>query len=148
MELDTFCFSLKNWTQYFNNRTHFRYETDGSVSLRYGYRYEIQFFRYGVQYQVISDPISVFLVCSDEGVDMTTLHTSCEFSMAKMCTKIHGSAGPSGVDAVMLRLWCLYFGTASCNLKQELGIWLEWLSDESPLWAAIRALNAAWGCNR
>jgi hypothetical protein len=44
MELDTFGFSLENWTQYFNNRTHFRYETDGSVSIRYGYRYEIHFF--------------------------------------------------------------------------------------------------------
>jgi hypothetical protein len=65
VELDTFCFSLKNWTQYFNKRTHFRYETDGSVSIRYGYQYEIQFFRYEVRYQVISDLISVFLICSD-----------------------------------------------------------------------------------
>jgi hypothetical protein len=39
---------LKNRTQYFNNRTHFRYETDGSVSFRYGYRYEMDFFRYEV----------------------------------------------------------------------------------------------------
>jgi hypothetical protein len=43
--------SLKNWTQYFNNRTHFWYETDGSVSIRYGYQYEIQFFWYEVRYQ-------------------------------------------------------------------------------------------------
>jgi hypothetical protein len=58
-------FLLKNRTQYFNNWTHFRYETDGSVSLRYGYQYEMEFFRYEVRYQVISDPISVFLVCSE-----------------------------------------------------------------------------------
>jgi hypothetical protein len=48
MELDTFCFSKKNRTQFFNNRTHFRYETDGSVSFQYGYRYEMEFFRYEV----------------------------------------------------------------------------------------------------
>jgi hypothetical protein len=67
MELDTFCRSLKNRIQYFNNRTHFRYESDGSVSFRYGYRYEIQFFRYEYRYQFISESVSVFLVCSVVG---------------------------------------------------------------------------------
>jgi hypothetical protein len=59
-----FVFLYKSWTQYFNNQTHFRYETDGSVSIRYGFRYEIQFFRYEVRYEFISDLISVFLICS------------------------------------------------------------------------------------
>jgi hypothetical protein len=55
--------------QCFNKRTHFRYETDGSVSIRYGYRYEIQFFRYEVRYQFISESVSVFLVCSDSNTN-------------------------------------------------------------------------------
>jgi hypothetical protein len=79
------------------------------------------------------------------GAEMTTPHTSSDYSIGETCVKIHGSAGPSGVDAMMLQSWCIRFGTASANLKRELGIWAEWLSNESPPWAAIRALNAKRG---
>ena len=73
---------------------------------------------------------------------MCVPHASDEENIAVAGARIHGGAGPSGVDAMLLQHMLLRFGTASLNLRVELALWSEWLSNESPPWAAIRALNA------
>ena len=57
-----------------------------------------------------------------------------------MAGKLGGSAGLSGVDAVNLHNWLLRYGTASESLRTELAAWAEWLGNESPSWAAYRAM--------
>jgi hypothetical protein len=57
-----------------------------------------------------------------------------------LALRMGGSAGPSSFDAVMLRNCLLRYGRASGKLRQELANWVEWLSNESPPWAAYRAL--------
>jgi hypothetical protein len=76
---------------------------------------------------------------------MTPPHASDHGTIGSVGSKLHGGAGPSGVDAFLLRLLLQRFGTASENLRKELSLWSEWLSNESPPWAAIRALNAKRG---
>ena len=69
-------------------------------------------------------------------------HTSCGESILETVRKLHGAAGPGGVDALQLQSWVIRHGTASENLRQELALWSEWLANESPPFAAYRALNA------
>ena len=57
-----------------------------------------------------------------------------------LALRMSGSAGPSSFDAVMLRNCLLRYGRASGELRQEMADWVEWLSNESPPWAAYRAL--------
>jgi hypothetical protein len=63
---------------------------------------------------------------------MTPPHASDHGSIGTVGSKLHGGAGPSGVDAFLLRLLLHRFGTASENLQKELSLWSEWLSNESP----------------
>jgi hypothetical protein len=58
---------------------------------------------------------------------------------------VQDGAGPSGVDALLLKLFIQRFGTASENLQKELSLWSEWMANESPPSAAICALNAKRG---
>jgi hypothetical protein len=57
-----------------------------------------------------------------------------------LALRMSGSAGLSSFDAVMLRNCLLWYGRASSKLRQEMANWVEWLSNESPPWAAYRAL--------
>ena len=41
-----------------------------------------------------------------------------------------------------LRNWLLRFGVESQALREEMAEWANWLSNESPPWAAIRAMMA------
>jgi hypothetical protein len=72
-------------------------------------------------------PVEIPTDCSSEDLETLALRMS-------------GSAGPSSFDAVMLRNCLLWYGRASGELRQELATWVEWLSNESPPWAAYRAL--------
>ncbi|KAL3768952.1 hypothetical protein ACHAWO_004062 [Cyclotella atomus] len=63
-------------------------------------------------------------------------------SMLVLSGKIHGSAGPGGVDANMLRTIFTRFGTASESIRMEWAKFGEWMCNESPPYAAYRALNA------
>jgi len=56
--------------------------------------------------------------------------------------KLSDSAGPSGTDAVELQNWLFRFGAVSENLLNELIHWTEWLANDSPSWAAHRAMMA------
>ena len=47
-----------------------------------------------------------------------------------------------GVDAIMLKEWLLRHGAHSEALREEFGYWVYWLSNQSPPYAAYRALNA------
>jgi hypothetical protein len=57
-----------------------------------------------------------------------------------LALRMSGSAGPSSFDAAMLRNYLLQYGRASSKLRQEMADWVEWLSNESPPWAAYRVL--------
>ena len=72
-------------------------------------------------------------------------HASSKESVAVAAKKIQGSAGPSGIDAVTLQSWMHRYGNASENLREEWCKWVEWLVNESPPYAAYRALNARRG---
>jgi hypothetical protein len=76
---------------------------------------------------------------------MTVPHASDHFNIGVVGAKVQGGAGPSGVDALLLKTFIQRFGTASENLRKELSLWSEWLANESPSWAAIRAINAKRG---
>jgi hypothetical protein len=72
-------------------------------------------------------PVEIPTYCTTE--DLKTL-----------ALRMSGSAGPSSFNAVMLRNCLLRYGRASGELRQELAAWMEWLSNESPPWAAYCAL--------
>ncbi len=57
-----------------------------------------------------------------------------------LALRMSGSASLSSFDAIMLRNCLLQYGRALGDLRQELAAWVEWLSNESPPWAAYRAL--------
>ena len=69
-------------------------------------------------------------------VDITTDH------IERVAAKLSGAAGLSGVDAVALNDWLLRYGPESDSLREEMAAWAEWLGNESPPWAAYRALMA------
>ena len=48
--------------------------------------------------------------------------------------------GPSGADSLAWEDWLLNFKRQSQELREEVAKWVEWLSNRSPPWAAIRAL--------
>jgi hypothetical protein len=54
--------------------------------------------------------------------------------------KMSGSAGPSGADAATLKHWLLRFGNVSTALRTVLAKLAEWMANDSPSAAAIRAL--------
>ena len=65
-----------------------------------------------------------------------------EEQIAKAARRLSGGAGPMGVDAIMLKEWLLRHGAHSDALREEFGYWVYWLSNQSPPYAAYRALNA------
>ena len=56
-------------------------------------------------------------------------------------SKLHGAAGPSGVDAIMLKAWLTRHGAASDALRVEMAEWASWIGCTKPDYAKIRALN-------
>jgi hypothetical protein len=71
----------------------------------------------------------------------TALPTDCTFKdLEALALRMSGSTGPSSFDDVMLRDCLLWYGMASSKLRQEMADWVEWLSNESPPWAAYRPL--------
>ena len=68
--------------------------------------------------------------------------TITERDIARVAPKLSGAGGPSGVDAVALSNWLIRFGEESAALRTELAHWATWLCNESPPWAAYRALMA------
>ena len=55
-------------------------------------------------------------------------------------SKMSGAAGLSGFDTYNLRLALLRFGRESTELRKAVAIFVNWLSNEFPPWAAYRAL--------
>jgi hypothetical protein len=71
----------------------------------------------------------------------TALPTDCTSKdLEALALRMSKSAGPSSFDAVMLRNCLLWYSGALSKLRQEMANWVEWLSNESPPWAAYRAL--------
>ena len=73
-----------------------------------------------------------------EAIDLDITQDTVE----KVASRLHGSAGPSGTDAVALRDWLLRFGEDSKILREELAAIARWLANHHPPWAAYRALMA------
>ncbi|KAL7503120.1 hypothetical protein ACHAXN_000965, partial [Cyclotella atomus] len=72
-----------------------------------------------------------------------TMPTNFDFEVIeKVSSKLHGAAGPGGVDSRMLKSFLTHFGSVSEQLRVEWARWSEWLCNESPPYAAYRALNA------
>ncbi len=87
----------------------------------------------------LKDPHCIAFEHYDEvSVEIPTDCTPKDLKM--LALRMGGSAGPSSFDAVMLRNCLLWYGRASGKLRQELAAWVEWLSNESPPWAAYCAL--------
>jgi len=63
-------------------------------------------------------------------------------TIESIATKLSGGAGLGGMDAVDLRNWLLRYGAESQALREEMAQWTMWLANESPPWAAYRALMA------
>ena len=64
-----------------------------------------------------------------------------EDTIQERASKLHGAAGPSGVDAIMLKAWLTRHGCASQALRTELAKWAEMLATLPPTYSKIRALN-------
>lgn len=56
--------------------------------------------------------------------------------------ELRGAAGVSGSDAHAVSHWLLGFGQASAGLRAALADFSAWLANDSPPWAAYRALMA------
>jgi hypothetical protein len=92
-------------------------------------------------YEVWTDGVRGFDTYADGAP--ATLPTSFDFEVIeKVSSKLHGAAGPGGVDSRMLKSYLTHFGSASEFLRIEWSKWSEWLCNESPPYAAYRALNA------
>ncbi len=69
------------------------------------------------------------------------LPTDCTSEdLEALALRMSGSAGPSSFNTVMMRNCLLWYGRALSELRQEMADWAEWLSNESPPWAAYCAL--------
>lgn len=62
--------------------------------------------------------------------------------VAEVAKRMGGSGGPGGVDSYALADWILRFGESSRRLRSAISDFTMWLSNESPPWAAYRALCA------
>ncbi len=68
------------------------------------------------------------------------LPTDCTSKdLEALALRMSGSTG-SSFNAVMMRNCLLRYGRALSELRQEMADWVEWLSNESPPWAAYCAL--------
>jgi hypothetical protein len=71
----------------------------------------------------------------------TALPTNCTSKdLESLALRMSGSAGLSSFNGVMMRNCLLWYSRASSELRQEMADWVEWLSNESPPWAAYRSL--------
>ena len=63
-----------------------------------------------------------------------------ENTLAEVAKDIKGSAGPVGCDSLSVQQWLLHFSGLSKKLRETLVTLGNWLSNESPPWAAYRAI--------
>ncbi len=54
---------------------------------------------------------------------------------------LFGGAGPCGVDGTTWKEWFLHHEVSSKHLQEEMALWVVWLSNNSPPFAAYRAAN-------
>ena len=60
----------------------------------------------------------------------------------KVARRLSGSAGPGGTDSIALQHWLLRFGESSKRLRAVVAEFAGWMANDSPPWAAYRALMA------
>eukprot|EP00957_Ditylum_brightwellii_P010482 794488-Ditylum_brightwellii.AAC.1 len=60
----------------------------------------------------------------------------------EIASRMQGSVGPGGVEAVSWQDWLLQFGAASLKLREAVAKVTRWLTNTRPAWAAYCALVA------
>ena len=60
----------------------------------------------------------------------------------QVARRLSGSAGPGGSDAQAIQQWLLRFGGASQELRRAVAKFVSWMANDSPPWAAYRAIKA------
>jgi hypothetical protein len=70
------------------------------------------------------------IACYEEQISLQAAHLS-------------GGAGPCGVDGSTLKEWLLHHEVSSERLREEMAHWVVWLSNDSPPFAAYRAVSLA-----
>ena len=70
------------------------------------------------------------IACYEEQISLRAAHLS-------------GGAGTCGVDGTTLKEWLLRHEVSSERLREEIAHWVVWLSNDSPHFAAYRAVNLA-----
>eukprot|EP00978_Attheya_sp_CCMP212_P005533 scaffold12431_cov57-Attheya_sp.AAC.8 len=63
-------------------------------------------------------------------------------TVEKVVRRLSGAAGPRGMDATSLQHWLLRFGTSSQRLRNAVADLADWMANETPPWAATRAMLA------
>jgi hypothetical protein len=69
--------------------------------------------------------------------------TCYEEQISTRAAHLTGGAGPCGVDGTTLKEWLLCHEVSSERLQEEMAHWVMWLSNDSPSFAAYRAVNLA-----
>ena len=59
-----------------------------------------------------------------------------------VASKLSGTAGALGAEAMELRNWLICFGCVSEELRVVVASLAEWMANSSPPWASYRALMA------
>jgi hypothetical protein len=69
---------------------------------------------------------------------------ACYEEQNSLCAvHLSGGAGPCGVDGTTLKEWLLYHEVSSKRLQEEMAHWVVLLSNDSPPFAAYRAVNSS-----
>jgi hypothetical protein len=75
---------------------------------------------------------------------LEVMHIACyKEQISLRAAHLCGGAGPCGVDGTMLKEWLLCYEVSSERLREEMAHWVMWLSNDSPPFAAYRAINLA-----
>ena len=75
----------------------------------------------------------------DRPLELTPVNITND-TVTTIVGRLLGGAGPGGTDPVSLQQWLLRFGAASGELRLIVGVFVEWLGNGRPPWAAYRSL--------
>ena len=73
--------------------------------------------------------------------DMLELDITAD-TVTEVAAKLSGAGGPGGVDAIALQQWLLKYGVQNHSLREAVAEFTRWMANDTPPWAAIRALMA------
>ena len=92
--------------------------------------------------QDLADPECSYFEEYKEDPDVAPLEIS-EEDVIWVARKLSGAAGQSGTDVMAFQSWLLCFFQESASLEEEMAAWTDWISNDSPPWAAYRTIMTA-----